>query len=58
MHKIHIKNITHLDLKLENIFACNGKYKIADYGGLKKTVQCILIMMMLLHIYYRHLYIL
>ena len=42
MHKIHIKNITHLDIKLENIFQCkdknnNIKYKIADYGGLKKN---------------------
>jgi hypothetical protein len=37
MKTIHTNNVTHLDIKPENIFMCNGRYKIADYGGVKKN---------------------
>ena len=36
MARIHDFNVTHFDLKLENIFICNGRYTIGDYGSLRK----------------------
>jgi serine/threonine protein kinase len=35
--KLHYYNITHFDLKLENIFVCDGKYTIGDYGTLRQN---------------------
>ena len=37
MARLHYYNITHFDLKLQNIFICDGKYTIGDYGSLKEN---------------------